>query len=78
MTDRQYIKQMIVLTEQLERWANEEPFNKAAWQCALDEFHYCNCLWSKTRRRRSWLATALIVFLWILLFLLVADVLSWF
>lgn len=63
MTDRQYIKKMIVLTNDLERIAAANPFDKAAWVSALDEFHYCNCLWSKTRRRHSWSTIILTIFL---------------
>ncbi len=63
MTDRQYIKQMIVLTEQLERVASAEPFDSAAWESAVDEFHLFNCHWIKTRRRRPWGFIFFIIFL---------------
>jgi len=63
MTDKQYIKKMIVLTEGLERIASADPFDKAAWVSAVDEFHLCNCHWFKTRRRRSWSTIILTIFL---------------
>ena len=69
MTDRQYIKRMIVLTNALERIASAVPFDSLAWQSAVDEFHLCNCHWIKTRRRRP-LSAIIIIFV-------LACILAW-
>lgn len=63
MKDKAYIKKMIVLTEELERAAGADPFDKDNWQSALDEFHLVNITWYKSRRRRPWLMIYLCLFL---------------
>lgn len=69
MTDREYLKKMVTLTEDLERIASAEPFDKKEWECAIDEYHRVNLVWCHNRRKFScWTR-------WIIWFLL--GVLCW-
>jgi hypothetical protein len=61
MNDKEYLKRMIKLTEDLNRAASAEPFDKDDWQSALDEYHSVNLHWLLHRHRLSKCAIALIL-----------------
>jgi len=75
MTDRQLLEHMTSLTKKLCDVYNIEPLDQEARQAILDEVHEISAMFNRSRRRRSWFATAFIAFLLLLLALCIARIL---
>lgn len=54
MTNHEYLKKMIAITEELDRIANHDPFSLMSWNMYMDEMHQVTCDWCTSRRRRPW------------------------
>jgi len=50
MTDNEYLKRMIAITNELERIASHEPLVQDSWDMYMDEMHAVTCDWHASRR----------------------------
>lgn len=78
MTDLEYLVEMTNQTARLTDACNNFGLRSPEYMACLDEIKASAARFNRSRRRRPWLSIVLIIFLWFLLLLLVADVLYWF
>lgn len=52
MTDKEYLKRMIAITDELERIANHEPLLQDSWDMYMNEMHMVTSDWHASRRRQ--------------------------
>ena len=76
MTDKEYLKKMIALTEELNRVASAEPYDPDAYNRVIDQLNNVKPPWESRRRRRPWFAFASCIILLIILVWIVYTVLS--
>lgn len=75
MTDRQFLKRMIALTNKLTDAVEHDGYRSDAYNNALNEIYECGSRYDRIQRRRSMFAAAIIAFLLILLALYVGYIL---
>lgn len=75
MTNHEYLKKMIAITEELDRIANHDPFSLMSWNMYMDEMHQVTCQWHHNRHRRPWFAIFIVCFLLFCLALVVWSIL---
>ena len=69
MTDQQFLKRMLDLTEKLARASSARPYDPDAYNAVLDEIRESSAKFNRIRRRQAWYRRASIVVL--------ACVLAW-
>lgn len=77
MTDTEYLEEMIHLTTRLSDACNNFGLRSPEYNAVLKDIAVSAARFNRSRRRRHWLSTVLIVFLVVLLALLVVDILFW-
>lgn len=77
MTDRQFLKRMIFLTEKMGDIYSVEPLDQEARQAVLDEVRDTGEKFNRDHRRRSWIASfaafSAILFVLYLVYLLLSE-----
>ena len=68
MNERTYLKRMHVLSEELERAKNAEPYDPDAYNIVIDMINTLNRKWSRGLILKHWIS----LIVWILLALLLA------
>ena len=75
MTDKQFIKRMVFLTEQMCDLYNAEPIDQNALHSLRIEIHETGARFNRSRRRRPWFLILVILFWLLALVILVSGIL---
>lgn len=75
MTNTEFIKRMIALTEELERAAAARPYDPDAYNNVIDRLNSITPPWRQRRRRRPWVSLIILIFLLLVLIYIVCEIL---